>query len=53
MFQSLYPKGKTAQYLLKRRLVGLHSQSGCFEAEKTPAYTRNGTQDYPFCSIVT
>jgi hypothetical protein len=52
MFQLLYPEGKTAQYLLKRRLGGLHSQSGCFEAEKT-AYTRNGTQDYPFCSIVT
>jgi len=53
MFQLLYPEGKTAQYLLKWRLGRFHSQSGYFEAEKTSAYTRNGTQDYPFCSIVT
>jgi hypothetical protein len=53
MLQLLYPEGTTAQYLWKRKLGGLQSQSGCFEAEKTPAYTRNITQDYPFCSIVT
>lgn len=34
MFQLLYPKGKTAQYLLNRELGGLQSQFGCFEEEK-------------------